>query len=149
MACTMSLLLTSTGKIEQKVFLLKEERTREPSNENYSSLANQHILTKTSLLLVAIKPNDKPLEGAASKLISRSTDWLSVAAINLVDINPEELGTKQREDPALNSCFEAVGKKVASRFAEIKFVLTNEILFQHYKLPSAMEMEQLALPSNL
>ncbi|KAM7300391.1 uncharacterized protein ISCGN_020955 [Ixodes scapularis] len=128
-------------KAEQYAPTQKEEPAPETSNESHSSLTSQPTGTKTPSFLAAMDPKDKQLEGAAGRL--------PVATVNPVDIHPEELRTKQREDPSLNGCFEAVGREVVSRAADVKFVLTNGILFRHYRLPSAKQMEQLIVPSNL
>ncbi|XP_049514006.1 uncharacterized protein LOC125941102 [Dermacentor silvarum] len=84
-----------------------------------------------------------------TRAASHTSNPLPVTPINHLQLNPSDLIAKQKDDPTLQRCFEAVGNKVTTRSAETEFVLMKGILFRRYKLPSKKEMEQLVVPAEL
>ncbi|XP_040061524.1 uncharacterized protein LOC120836604 [Ixodes scapularis] len=122
---------------------------QEKPQEKDEILGNQRIWTGTTLSPSSGEQKGELQASVVTMRTSATTAGLPVAEINPLDINPAELSAKQKQDATLQKCFEAVGSKVASRSADIDFVLMNGILFRRYRLPSQKEMEQLVVPTGL
>lgn len=122
---------------------------QEKPQEKDRILGNQQIQTGTTSSSSSEEQKGELQASVVTMQTSATTAGQPVAEINPLDINPAELSAKQKQDATLQRCFEAVGSKVASRSADIEFVLMNGILFRRYRLPSQKEMEQLVVPTGL
>ncbi|XP_049267363.1 uncharacterized protein LOC125756539 [Rhipicephalus sanguineus] len=114
------------------------------SGAENSSSAHGPFYAKTSTS-AARKPGVTTKVAAVNRQTGKPP-LLPTPVINPLDISPQDLRTKQKEDSSLRKCFEAVNQEVKTKFAEILFFMKEGILHRKYTLRSKRQVDQLVIP---